>query len=156
MSIGASAKKSQSELIKKFRGILKKKMKGMEIVVQDLSLRGFASSRGFPVEFIIQGPDWDKLTETTSAIMDKMKTSDYVVDVNTDIQPNMPEVQIVPDRVALAKRGSLGEHRDRAAQRASGRALYHRGQHEYPKGQGIATRSSYGSWPASATSPARY
>ena len=70
-------KQSQSELIKKFRGILKKKMKGMEVVVQDLSLRGFAATWGFPVEFIIQGPDWDKLTETTSAIMDKeMKTSD--------------------------------------------------------------------------------
>ena len=54
---------SQADLIKQYRKELKHKVKGMEIVVQDLSLRGFAASRGFPVEFIVQGPDWDKLTE---------------------------------------------------------------------------------------------
>jgi len=33
--------------------------------VQDLSLSGFTSSRGFPVEFSIQGPEWDKLGDLT-------------------------------------------------------------------------------------------
>lgn len=94
---------TQAELIQKFRKDLKGSIKGMEIVVQDLSLRGFAASRGFPVEFIIQGPVWNQLTETTNAIMDKMKESKKVVDVNTDIQPNMTEVRIIPNRAKLAQ-----------------------------------------------------
>jgi HAE1 family hydrophobic/amphiphilic exporter-1 len=126
-------KKSQAELIQKFRTELKERInagqdwtkvgaaavglkansklpkgdkpkpKGMEIVIQDLSLRGFASSRGFPVEVIVQGPDWDKLTEVTSQLMSEMKKSGFVTDVNTDIQPGMPEVQIHPDRAKLAQ-----------------------------------------------------
>jgi multidrug efflux pump subunit AcrB len=98
-------KLSQAEVIKKFRGILKHKLKGVEINVQDLSLRGFAATRGFPVEFVIQGPDWDKLTSITHEIMDKMKESKKVVDVNTDVQQNMPEVQITPNRAKLAAHG---------------------------------------------------
>jgi hydrophobe/amphiphile efflux-1 (HAE1) family protein len=93
---------SQQQLINKYRQELKRMIPGMEIVVQDLSLRGFAATRGFPVEFIIQGPDWDKLTDVTNQIMDKMKTSGYVTDVNTDVQAGMPEVQITPDRLKLA------------------------------------------------------
>jgi HAE1 family hydrophobic/amphiphilic exporter-1 len=93
---------SQAELIKEYRKTIHHMIPGMETVVQDLSLRGFASTRGFPVEFIIQGPDWDKLTELTSKMMDAMKKSGYVTDVNTDIQPGMPEVRITPDRQKMA------------------------------------------------------
>lgn len=93
---------TQAELIRKYRKALKHSIKGMEIAVQDLSLKGFASTRGFPVEFIIQGPIWDKLTETTTAIMTKMKESKKVVDVNTDVQPSMTEVRIIPNRAKLA------------------------------------------------------
>ena len=100
-------KLSQADLIKEFRKELKHKVPGMEIVVQDLSLRGFAASRGFPVEFIIQGPDWEKLTELTTQIMDKMKDSKQLVDVNTDIQKQMQEVHILPNRERLARHGVL-------------------------------------------------
>ncbi len=102
--VDASKRKmNQSDLIKKFRKALLKENPGAEIVVQDLSLRGFAASRGFPVEFIIQGPDWDKLTEVTTQIMDEMKKSGVIVDVNTDVQANMPEAQITPNRFKLAQ-----------------------------------------------------
>ncbi len=94
---------SQSDLIKKYRKELKHMIPGMEIVVQDLSLRGFAASRGFPVEFIVQGPDWDKLTDLTNKVMDEMKKSGVVTDVNTDVQGGMPEVAITPNRDKLAK-----------------------------------------------------
>jgi HAE1 family hydrophobic/amphiphilic exporter-1 len=95
-------KMTQAQLIQKYRKALKESVKGMEIVVQDLSLRGFAATRGFPVEFIVQGPNWDKLTELTNSIMDKLSASKKLVDVNTDIQPNMSEVQITPNRAKLA------------------------------------------------------
>ncbi len=50
-------KESVSQLVRRYRKDLKHMIKGMEVVVQDLSLRGFAASRGFPVEFIIQGAE---------------------------------------------------------------------------------------------------
>ena len=96
-------KASQSELIQKFRKELKSKIKGMQIIIQDLSLRGFAASRGFPVEFIVQGPDWEELNTVTGKVMDEMKKSGIVTDVNTDIQPGMPEVQLIPNREKLAR-----------------------------------------------------
>ena len=96
---------TQAQLINKFRKELKSKIKGIEIVVQDLSLRGFASTRGFPVEFIVQGPDWANLNQATAEIMAKMRESKKVVDVNTDIQPNMPEVHLIPNRQKLAAKG---------------------------------------------------
>jgi len=98
---------SQQEVINKFRKGLKAipEMKGVELVVQDLSLRGFAASRGFPIEFLIQGPNWEKLTEISKEAISKLQASGFVTDVNTDIQNNMSEVQIVPDRTKLAARG---------------------------------------------------
>jgi hydrophobe/amphiphile efflux-1 (HAE1) family protein len=98
-------KVSQQDLIKTLRTELYKRITGVEIVVQDLSLRGFAATRGFPVEFIIQGPDWDKLTDLTSnKIIPAMKKEPSLTDVNTDIQPGMPEFRIIPDRDKMAQR----------------------------------------------------
>jgi hydrophobe/amphiphile efflux-1 (HAE1) family protein len=98
-------KVSQQDLMKSIRAELYKRIKGIEIVVQDLSLRGFAATRGFPVEFIIQGPDWDKLTDlTTNKIIPAMKKLGSLTDVNTDIQPGMPEFRIIPDRKKMAER----------------------------------------------------
>ncbi len=96
-------KLSQADLVKQVRRELKLKVPGMECIVQDLSLRGFSASRGFPVEFIIQGPGWDQLTSVTNKIMTEMKQSGYVVDVNTDVQNGMPEAQIIPNRKKLAE-----------------------------------------------------
>jgi hydrophobe/amphiphile efflux-1 (HAE1) family protein len=98
-------KETQAQFINRLRKDLKKKYKGMEIVIQDMSLRGFSASRGFPVEFIVQGPDWDKLTDYTNKIMDKLKEGHFLNDVNTDVQADMPEVKITPNRAKLAQNG---------------------------------------------------
>ena len=98
-------KKTQSELIKQYRKDLKVLIKGIEINVQDLSLRGFSSGRGFPVEFIVQGPDWDKLTEETKILMQAMRDSGIITDVNTDVQDGAPEFRITPDRAKMAAHG---------------------------------------------------
>jgi HAE1 family hydrophobic/amphiphilic exporter-1 len=98
-------KSTQDEIIKRIRGDLRKRTKGMEINVQDLSLRGFSAGRGFPVEFVVQGPNWEKLTDLTNTIIEKLRASKSLVDVNTDIQATMPEVKIVPNREKLARHG---------------------------------------------------
>ena len=71
----------------------------------DLSLTGFSSSRGFPIQFQVQGPDWGGLAANSLQIMEKLKTSGLVTDVDTDYNPNMPEAQIVPDREKAYGRG---------------------------------------------------
>jgi hydrophobe/amphiphile efflux-1 (HAE1) family protein len=73
--------------------------------VLDLSLSGFTAQRGFPVTFSVQGPDWDKLAQYSAQIMAKMKTSGMMTDVDSDYNPNMPELRVIPDRWMAAQRG---------------------------------------------------
>ncbi len=72
------------------------------VIVQDLSLSGFTAQRGFPIEFTIRGPDWDTLGQVSTTMMDKMKASGFMNDVDTDFQLGMPEVQVVPNREKAA------------------------------------------------------
>ena len=94
---------SQQELMAVTRQALKKL--GLKVSIQDLSQRGFASSRGFPVEFAIQGRDWDKLVEYSESIIEKLNATDLVTDTDSDYLLGKPEIQIVPDRTRAAERG---------------------------------------------------
>jgi hydrophobe/amphiphile efflux-1 (HAE1) family protein len=98
-------KKSQQELIAHFRNDLKKRIRGMKVLAQDLSLRGFTSSRGFPIEFTVQGPDWDMLGKLTQQMMERLQQSGVAADVNTDYQVGMPEIQLIPDRLKASQYG---------------------------------------------------
>lgn len=98
-------KLTQVEFMNKLRADLKSKIKGMQIVAQDLSLRGFAATRGFPVEFTVQGPDWDTLGKLALQMMDSVRDSGVVTELNTDYQVNIKEVVLAPDRQKAAARG---------------------------------------------------
>jgi len=80
---------------------------GARIVMQDFSQRGFSATRGggFPVEFNIRGRDWDELGRSSRVIMEAMRESGLVSDINSDYQVGMPEVQLVPDRNKAADLG---------------------------------------------------
>lgn len=92
-----------------FMQIMRKKFSavpGVErAVMQDLSLTGFTAQRGFPIEFTIRGPNWDKLGEFSDEIMKRMKDSGAMTDIDTDYQLGMPELQIYPDRQKATDRG---------------------------------------------------
>ncbi|QEL13216.1 efflux RND transporter permease subunit [Limnoglobus roseus] len=77
---------------------------GMRPVVLDLSTQGFTPTRGFPVNFAVQGSDFDTITQLSERIRLKMIESGVVTDVNTDFRPGMQEVQIIPDREKAAAR----------------------------------------------------
>ncbi len=81
------------------------KLKELKVFMQDLSMRGFTASRGFPVEFSIRGPDWDVLAKNSQILMDKLKATDLVTDIDSDYQLGKPEIRIIPDRVKAAQRG---------------------------------------------------
>jgi HAE1 family hydrophobic/amphiphilic exporter-1 len=104
----------------------------MKVVGQDLSMRGFSSSRGFPVEFTVQGPDWNKLTDLTNQLIDEINDSGYMVEANTDVQDGMPEYQITPNREKLAAHGVTLTTVTTTLNSLVGGAILN-GQVEYPK-----------------------
>lgn len=97
-------RQSQQELMALMREQLNK-IPDFKAVTQDLSTRGFTAQRGFPVEFTIRGPDWDKLTEYARQIEAKMKTDPQFTDVDTDYEFGQPEIQVFPLRDEAARRG---------------------------------------------------
>jgi HAE1 family hydrophobic/amphiphilic exporter-1 len=80
---------------------------GIRAVLQDPSQGGFSASRGggFPVELTVRGRDWNGLARYSNQIMEAMRASGQMTDVDSDYQVGMPEVQIVPDRNKAADLG---------------------------------------------------
>lgn len=81
------------------------KIPDLKAYFQDLSMRGFAAQRGYPIEFTIRGPDLDQLIEYSKAIREEMQKSDLFQDVDTDYLEGMPEIRIIPDRDKAFARG---------------------------------------------------
>jgi len=74
-------------------------------VVIDLSMRGFSSGKGFPIEFKIVGPNWEKLAQKNFTMIEKMKSSGLMVDVESNYDLGLPEIGLYPDRDVAASHG---------------------------------------------------
>ena len=82
------------------------KIPDLKASLMDLSTRGFTAHRGFPVEFTVQGPDWEKLSVYSQEIQKQMEQDkNLFVDIDTDYLTGMPEIRVVPDRLKAADRG---------------------------------------------------
>jgi multidrug efflux pump len=95
---------SQQEVMARFREAANR-IPGARTVLQDPSQRGFSASRGFPVEISIRGRDWGTLAASSKEIMERLRTSGLVTDVDSDYEVGMPEVQVIPDRNKAADLG---------------------------------------------------
>jgi multidrug efflux pump len=100
----AAHRLSQQEVMARFREAANR-IPGARTILQDPSQRGFSASRGFPVELSIRGRDWDTLAESSKKIMERLRTSGLVTDVDSDYEVGMPEVQVIPDRNKAADLG---------------------------------------------------
>ena len=78
---------------------------GVRARVQDLSQSGFAARRGYPIEFSVRGPDFEKLGELATKLANDLEASGYATDVDTNYQVGMPELRIEPDRDRAADLG---------------------------------------------------
>jgi multidrug efflux pump subunit AcrB len=56
-------KANQLEMMDKVRREVTKLFPEEEVFTQDLSLTGFSASRGYPIEYTLEGPDWKQLIE---------------------------------------------------------------------------------------------
>jgi hydrophobe/amphiphile efflux-1 (HAE1) family protein len=125
---------SQQELIPIVRDHLLKVIPDSRPVVQDPSQQGFSSNSGFPIEFTVQGPDWEKLAVYSKQIMAEMKATGLMTDVDSDYEAGAPEVQIVPDRQKAAEHGVNVSAIGQTVNAAMGGVIagrYSKGQHRY-------------------------
>jgi multidrug efflux pump subunit AcrB len=92
-----------------FMGFMREKLAKIpgvqRVAILDLSLTGFSAQRGYPIEFELQGPDWKTLSDLSLKMRQIMKDSGLMADVDSDYNPNMPEIEIIPDRLAAAQSG---------------------------------------------------
>lgn len=101
--------KSQAELINQTRAIAKKyTSKDYQVSVSASS--SIAGSIGLGrggsgVGFYIAGPDMGKLTEYSTALVEKLKTDPLFRDPDTSIEVGTPEIRVVIDRAKAADLG---------------------------------------------------
>jgi hydrophobe/amphiphile efflux-1 (HAE1) family protein len=91
-----------------FMGVCRKAFNAIpdvHAVIQDLSTKSFTASRGFPVEFLIRGPDWAKLGAYSAQIVDALEKTGLLTDMDTDYQLGQPELHVVPNRQKAALHG---------------------------------------------------
>lgn len=98
---------TQAEMIEVTRDFLTKTVPESKPQVQDPSTQGFGGggSKGFPAEFVIQGPNWTKLGTYAHAIIAALKTDGIMTDVDSDLLEGAPEIHIVPDRKKASEHG---------------------------------------------------
>ena len=94
---------SQKEIMGLFRKELNE-ISGLKTVIQDPSLSGFSSQRGFPIEMTIIGPEWEKLVELSKEIEKRMAENPLLVDVDTNYDEGVSEVRVYPDRQKASDR----------------------------------------------------
>jgi multidrug efflux pump len=78
---------------------------GIRAVIQDLSQQGLTAQRGFPVEFSVRGSNWDDLIVLSQRIMNDLRDSGIVMDLDSDYRIGQPELRITPDRAMAADIG---------------------------------------------------
>jgi multidrug efflux pump len=100
---------TQQEFMQFFREEVKKIPGIMRVGVIDLSLSGFSAGRGgsYPIQFSVQGPQWDRLGEFAKTIMDRMNSSGLMADIDSDYKLGMPEIKVLPNRKEAGDRGVM-------------------------------------------------
>lgn len=98
---------SQQELMEVTRKYLLEKIPESKPQVQDPSTQGFGGGggKGFPIEFTLQGPDWQTLGDSAKKIVAELRKRDLMPDADSDLQSGAPEVRIIPNRARATERG---------------------------------------------------
>ncbi len=97
-------KQKHTEIMDDLRTLLSK-VEGVRVSLRDSSSRGLTTGRQFPISFNIIGPDLNILREKADEIIAQLEKEGLTQDLDTDFKLGLPEVQIFPDRVAMAQRG---------------------------------------------------
>ncbi|MGI8837544.1 MAG: efflux RND transporter permease subunit [Pyrinomonadaceae bacterium] len=94
--------RARSEILSKY---LKEYPSQLRTSVQQVAAISGGGFRNADIQYVIGGPDLDKLTRYSEAMQAKMKTIPDVVDVDSTLITGKPELRVVIDR---ARAGDLG------------------------------------------------
>ena len=73
--------------------------------VQPVAAISGGGNRNSDIQYVIGGPDLDKLTKYSEALLEKMKTIPDVVDADSSLVTGKPELQVIIDRARAADLG---------------------------------------------------
>ncbi len=96
---------TQAEVFADLRKDLKGIVPEAKFSIIDISQRGFSAGRGYPVELVLTGPNWDILADASDRIREKLEEEGVLQDIDTDYVLGQEELRILPDREAAAARG---------------------------------------------------
>jgi len=89
---------SQQDLMAKVRKKLTDEFPQMVVAVEPVSAAGNNGSRRADVQYIIQGPDLQKLNEISNKAISDLKKDGRFVDLDTDLRLNKPEINVNVNR----------------------------------------------------------
>ena len=98
-------KESQLDLMGRARALLQNYPQELRTSVQPVAAISGGGFRNSDIQFVIGGPDLQKLTEYSQQLLEKMKTVPDVVDVDSTLIVGKPEVQVHIDRARAADLG---------------------------------------------------
>ncbi|MEM1157049.1 MAG: efflux RND transporter permease subunit [Verrucomicrobiota bacterium] len=75
------------------------------VIVPDTQIRGLTEGRSYPVAFNLRGGDYAVLQQKANEMMEKLLAGGLAEGLDTDFRVDMPELRIIPDRAAAARRG---------------------------------------------------
>ncbi|QEL15855.1 efflux RND transporter permease subunit [Limnoglobus roseus] len=92
---------SQQEIMSEIRSQLQG-LGDVRVVMRDLSQEGFTAQRGDPIDFALKG-DWKELPHLANTMMEEMRASGLVADVDCNYRPGKTEQRVIPNRVKLGR-----------------------------------------------------
>src|SRR5205085_1179021 len=91
-------RKTQDQLMVEARKILTNYPKELRTSVQQVAAISGGGFRNADIQYVIGGPDLDKLTKYSAELLAKMKTIPDVVDADSTLVLGKPELRVVIDR----------------------------------------------------------
>jgi len=98
-------KLTQDQLMVRARDLLAKYPKELRTSVQQVAAISGGGQRNADVQYVVSGPDLDKLAKYADALLQKMKAIPDVVDADSSLIAGKPELRVMIDRARAADLG---------------------------------------------------
>jgi HAE1 family hydrophobic/amphiphilic exporter-1 len=96
---------TQEQLMVRARDMLSRYPKGLRTSVQQVAAISGGGQRNADIQYVVSGPDLNKLATYSDALLEKMKTIPDVVDADSSLISGKPELRVEIDRARAADLG---------------------------------------------------
>ncbi|HYP30082.1 MAG TPA: efflux RND transporter permease subunit [Blastocatellia bacterium] len=96
---------TQDELMVRARELLARYPKELRTSIQQVAAVSGGGQRNADIQYVVSGPDLDKLSAYSEQLLEKMKTIPDVVDADSTLVTGKPELRVVIDRARAADLG---------------------------------------------------